>query len=119
MAGPGRILVCGGREFADYQKIIDTMDHYSQWFAPGFCIIHGGAPGADRLAGRWAAENGVPAIIFPAHWEFYGGKAGSLRNIWMVVYGMPDLVIAFPGGIGTGHMISYARRKQIPVQLVE
>lgn len=106
-----RILVCGGRNFSDSKKFILEMNRLKYHkFAPKFCVIQGGASGADRLARDWAMQIGQPVIEVPANWGFFGAAAGPIRNIWMLEYCAPDLVVAFPGGRGTQNMIakSYA-----------
>lgn len=77
-------------------------------------VIHGAAKGADRLAGEWAAYQGINVIEVPAEWDKYGKRAGFLRNQKMLTY-EPDLVVAFPGGAGTKMMIDLARGKGVPV----
>ena len=37
------------------------------------------------------------------------------RNQWMISNGAPDLVVAFPGGIGTANMIETAKAARIEV----
>lgn len=110
-----RVLICGGREFTDYVRLCSVMEYVSAWLHPEMCIIHGGARGADSLASRWAKEKGLPELRVDANWDFYGKKAGSIRNQWMLTYAMPDLVIAMPGGVGTQHMIAAAKKKGIDV----
>lgn len=74
-------------------------------------LIHGDARGADRLAARWAVQNGVPVKAFPANWRAHGLAAGPMRNEQMLVEGMPQLVIAFPGGRGTADMVRRVRSR--------
>jgi hypothetical protein len=52
--------------------------------------------------------NYVPVIEFPANWKVYGRAAGPIRNMKMLLEGKPDLVVAFPGGIGTADMVKKA-----------
>ena len=73
------------------------------------------APGADRLARRWAEKRGIHFAEVPALWDFYGRQAaGPLRNVAMAFL-MPDLVVAFPGGSGTASMVQIARQRAIEV----
>jgi hypothetical protein len=110
-----RILVCGGREYNDYDKFKEVMNNILPWFDPEFCIIQGGARGADRLAMGWAFFQGCPMIEMRANWDYYRNHAGVIRNTWMIKYAMPDLVVAFPGGTGTANMIKQARAASIDV----
>lgn len=86
---------------------------------PGTRILHGGARGADELAGRAAHALDLPATVFRPDWRRYGGRAGILRNLAMLDEG-PELVIAFWDGSspGTRHTIEEARRRGIPVEIV-
>jgi hypothetical protein len=78
-------------------------------------IIHGGAPGADAMAGEFANVSNIREVVFQADWKKYGRRAGPLRNQRMIDEGNPDLVVAFPGGRGTGDMVTRARNAGIKV----
>ena len=78
-------------------------------------LIEGDAPGADRLAGHWAQRNGVTSVKYPADWGTHGKRAGPLRNLRMLREGKPELVVAFPGGAGTAHMVQLARGAGVEV----
>jgi len=110
-----RILVCGGREYHDRQYFFERMNYAKQWFAKEFCIIHGHARGADMLAHVWCFETGCATMSMPANWHYYDKRAGPIRNRWMLKWGMPDLVIAFPGNSGTADMVSIATNANIDV----
>jgi hypothetical protein len=112
-----RVLVCGGRAYSDSAKVFATLDklHAEKKIT---CIIEGGASGADRLAGEWAKKNGVKLEVYRAEWQRFGLKAGPLRNKRMLVEGMPDLVVAFPGGHGTANMMLAAGEAGISVKIM-
>lgn len=110
-----RILVCGGRNYFDRDVFGMAMQFMRQHFAEKFCIIEGGAPGADTLAREWALYHMVPLLEFPANWRNMGQRAGTIRNTWMLDFGSPDLVIAFPGGHGTANMVAQAKDRKIDV----
>lgn len=112
---PERILVCGGREFSDFNGLSRTLSECARFFAPDYVLIHGGARGADMLAHQWAFFQGCAVIRMDANWDYYGKRAGSLRNEWMLKYAKPDLVIAFPGGTGTKNMIDSATKAGVQV----
>lgn len=93
-----RVLVCGSRDY-DNQREIDTLLSallVSVGKRSELLIIHGGASGADSMAGDWATKNGVLVKVFYADWKKYGKAAGPIRNKQMLDEGKPDLVIAFP-----------------------
>jgi hypothetical protein len=104
---PVRLLVCGGRDFADRSLLFRHLDalHAER---PVTVVIDGGARGADELAGQWAEARGIEHLRFPADWERHGRSAGPRRNHRMLVEGMPHLVVAFPGGRGTANMLKQA-----------
>jgi hypothetical protein len=105
-----RALVCGGRDFDDYGFVREVLDYY----APTV-VIHGAARGADSLAHRWARNTYTPVESYPADWKRDGKAAGPIRNAKMLAEGKPDLVIAFPGGNGTAHMVKIAKAKGVQV----
>jgi hypothetical protein len=72
-------------------------------------------PGADSLAAAWAMSRGIPTLAFPADWKKDGKAAGFIRNATMLRDGRPELVVAFPGGKGTAHMVNLARAAGVPV----
>ena len=109
-----RVLVCGGRDFADYERLDAVLDwlHERHRFT---ALIQGEARGADRMAGEWADARGVECLRFPADWDKHGRRAGPIRNRQMLVEGRPDLVVAFPGGRGTANMIEQAEKAGVRV----
>ena len=112
-----RVLVCGGRDF-DYQKII--WEILSSWHegprGPFTTLISGGARGVETHAEVWAKMYPeVPTDIYPAEWGKYGKSAGYKRNVRMLEEGQPDLVIAFPGGVGTSMMVALAEGAGVEV----
>lgn len=108
-----RILVCGGRDYSNQAFLFMVLDELK--LGPKDSIIHGGAFGADSLAGKWARDRKIREIIFPADWKKHGKAAGFIRNVEMAEDGKPDFVIAFPGGPGTSHMIHTAQKLGIKV----
>jgi hypothetical protein len=112
-----KVLVCGGIEYSDYAAVREAImakvtEHVDE---EDVIVIHGGARGADSLADRAAIEIGVHVCRVPALWDTFGPKAGPLRNLAMLQL-MPDVVLAFPGGRGTAHMVGAARRMGVPVE---
>lgn len=109
-----RVLVCGGRNYADYAHVEEIMDALRA--ERGIThVIHGAARGADMLAFAWAVKRlGAENVTgYPADWLRFGMKAGPWRNQQMIDEGKPDLVVAFPGGKGTADMVRRARQANI------
>lgn len=134
-----RVLVCGGRQYGDYEKVKAELDACASICATlrtTLVVIEGGANGADALAARWCREN--PANVdhrqVKAEWEDldvpgavirtrpdgkkYNAAAGGVRNQRMLLHG-PGLVLAFPGGKGTADMIRRAEAAGIQVRRIE
>lgn len=109
------VLVCGGRDYADARALAEALDALHRETSITR-LIHGAARGADALAAAWARSRGIPALAFPADWRRDGRAAGFVRNARMLREGRPDLVVAFPGGKGTAHMVKLARDAGIPVR---
>ncbi len=111
-----RVLVCGSRHFNDYEKLKETLNAYRIT-----SIVHGGARGADTLAGRYGNEISIPVSVFSADWNTYGKSAGPIRNRRMLTEGLPEMVIAFrgPNSRGTQNMIDQATKAGIKVRIIE
>lgn len=112
-----RVLVCGGRDYADWRALGDVLSAIHRE-RPIAAIIHGGRRGADMLAHRWAWAHAVERLVFHAEWERHGRSAGPIRNRRMLEEGRPDLVVAFSGGRGTADMVRRARAAGVPVREV-
>lgn len=103
---PVRVIVCGGRDFTDYERVASVLDRLHA-MRPFWGVWHGNARGADTCADRWCRERGVKVFPVPAQWSKHGRRAGPLRNQAMLGNGI-DLVVAFPGGAGTEDMVKRA-----------
>jgi hypothetical protein len=107
-----RVLVCGGRDFSDWNFVWHTLDA----LRPITDLIAGGADGADHHAKCWAWNN--PSVAyheFPVDWKAHGRSAGPRRNQRMLDEGRPDLIVAFEGGRGTADMVRRARSAGVTV----
>jgi hypothetical protein len=107
-------LVCGGRNFKDRAELADTLDglHQERGFA---LMIAGGSHGADRLTEEWAGTHGLTCEVYHTDWVLLGRDAGHIRNRRMLAEGRPELVVAFPGGRRTAHLVQLARNAGIEV----
>ena len=121
LAALGRSLVVvvgGGRDYKDHARVWWALDgvHVAHGIAR---LAHGGARGADTLAGEWAREVDVDVEVFAAEWERLGKRAGFVRNEAMLDAVKPDLVIAFEGGKGTDNLVTGARSRGLRVWRVK
>ena len=111
-----RIIITGGRTYTDATTIRQTLAEYHQ--NPPPVLVCGDAPGADREAATVAAYLlGWRVERHPAQWDRHGRAAGPIRNQHMADLGA-DLVLAFPGGRGTAHMVRCAQRAGIPIRRI-
>lgn len=110
-----RVLVCGSRDW----RRVDLIRERLRRLPRGSTVLHGGARGADRLAGTVALSLGFEVVEFPADWRRLGRSAGYRRNLAMLDE-RPDLVVAFwlNGSRGTGHTVDAALRRRIPVEVI-
>ena len=116
-----RILVTGSREWTDWEVLHEVLEAWTRG-ADSVTIVHGGAPGADRLAGDYARAAGWAEEVHPADWAQYGKPAGMIRNKAMVDVGA-DVCIAFfkasAGNRGTRGCAKMAEEAGIPVRRIE
>lgn len=130
-----RILITGSRAWTDRKAIAraltDAIDkhgahlliqdeHGPKLLWDQITVVHGGARGADRIAGQIAAVWGMHVEEHPADWDQYGKAAGAIRNKAMVNLGA-DVCLAFPTqrSIGTRHCMQLARDAGIPILCYE
>lgn len=102
------VLVAGGRDFTDEEFVSTVLDRlHSQYnFSK---VVQGGAKGVDIFALCWARKRKIPFKTYPADWDEHGRAAGGIRNSLMLNKEDPNLVVLFPGGVGTADM----RRKAL------
>jgi hypothetical protein len=72
-------------------------------------VVCGGARGVDSLGARWAGEQGIPCVKFPAQWDRFGKAAGMYRNSDMADYA--DGLIALWDGESRGTLDMIDRMK--------
>ena len=121
-----RIIVCGGRHFDDYPRLVAEIDGAVESLGlkrDEIEVVSGHCAGADQLGERYAEEHEVACKVFPAEWKKYGRAAGPVRNSQMIDYAaeskMP-VVVAFvsPNTKGTMDTVNKARRKEFKVFVV-
>ena len=87
-----RVLVCGSRTWEDEKRLFGILDSHVEFVGEIDVLIHGDAPGAEALAGQWAAENGYqeeavgegdPPHLVIAFWD--GRSTGTLEAIQRAV----------------------------------
>ena len=110
------VAVAGGKEATDAGKIIGQLDKVKAKYAD-VVLVHGGGPGAEKVAAGWAERNGVHQIVCKPDWDAHGRAAPFRRNDELLSL-LPKGVIAFPGSGITDNLVDKARSLGIPVQKV-
>ncbi|HSV08541.1 MAG TPA: SLOG family protein [Candidatus Binatus sp.] len=109
-----KVLVCGSRSWTSEHEIRSVLREFDR----GTIVVHGGARGADQLAGVVARSLGMEVREHRPRYDRYpGALAPLIRNRHMLDTEKPDLVIAFWDGhsSGTRHCIDEAHKRNIPV----
>ena len=110
------VAVAGGKEADDAGKIIAHLDKVKAKYAD-VVLVHGGGPGAEKVAAGWAERNGVHQIVCKPDWDAHGRAAPFRRNDELLSL-LPRGVVAFPGSGITDNLVDKARSLGIPVQKV-
>ena len=122
---PFKVIIAGGRDFNDYDKLYERCRHYlssyfhtSKLVCQPVLVISGTAKGADQLGERFAMNTSCLLKSMPAQWKEFGKSAGYKRNVQMAENA--DALIAFWDGKsrGTKHMIDIAKQKKLLVRVV-
>jgi predicted Rossmann fold nucleotide-binding protein DprA/Smf involved in DNA uptake len=115
-----KLAVVGSRTFDDKQKLYEVLTKNRERIK---LIVSGGAQGADTLATQWAADYGMPYLVFPALWRdpetlVFDKGAGFRRNRYIVEHS--DVIMAFWDGKsnGTAHTIDMAKQAGKPVHII-
>lgn len=110
------VVVTGGREYQAWRVVDDTFAVLARGEWEHRTLVHGAARGADTLAARAGLRHGFEVLAFPASWDLHGRRAGFMRNEMMArralasrEMGKRVVVVHFPGGRGTEHMVTFSR----------
>lgn len=118
-----RVLICGDRNWDKQLPIDVVVGGFARVYGENnVVVIHGGCVGADLMAASAAQRHGLKIEMYEANWTKYGKAAGPIRNKHMLVFGKPDVVVAFHSDLensrGTKNMIEQAKKAKKPVYLV-
>lgn len=80
-------------------------------------VVSGMAAGADKHGEKWAEENKIEVIRFPAEWKKYGKSAGHIRNKIMAKNAEGLIAIWDGKSRGTFNMIILAKEHGLRIFL--
>ena len=72
-------------------------------------LLHGGGPGAEKIAASWAEKNGVHQVVCKPNWD-RDGKAAPFRRNDVLLNFLPKGLLAFPGSGITNNLVDKARK---------
>ena len=107
------VAVTGGKEVADPAAVWSVLDRAHEKHR-NMVLVHGGAPGIETVAAKWAEARSVDQVIVRPDWKAHGKAAPFRRNDELLNL-LPKGVIAFPGSGVTGNLVDKARQMGIPV----
>lgn len=110
-----KTIIAGSRDFLDYHHLTKVMSEIS-WIPTE--IVSGTARGTDRLGEKWAYENNIKLVKFPADWNTYGKRAGYIRNDQMACYADAAVIFWLNESKGTKHMIDLAKKRNLLLKLI-
>ena len=105
----------GGKDFGDVTAIWRSLDSIKIKY-DDMVLLHGGGPGAEKIAASWAEKNGVHQVVCKPNWD-RDGKAAPFRRNDVLLNFLPKGLVAFPGSGITNNMVDKARKIGIPVLL--
>lgn len=117
---PNRIIIAGGRDFDDYDRLCAFMDQYcmdNDLGPDNTDFISGAAKGADWLGELWATSRGYKVMLFPANWTDHGKSAGYIRNKKMADEATELVAWWDETSKGTGNMIWVATKAGLKVHI--
>ena len=107
------VAVTGGKEVADPDAVWSILDR-TRAKHPDSVLLHGGAPGIETVAAKWAEARGVDLVVCRPDWQAHGKAAPFKRNDDLLNL-MPKGVLAWPGSGITNNLIDKAIALGIPV----
>ena len=107
------VAIAGGKDVADPAAVIAMLERTRAKHAD-MVLVHGGGPGVEKIAARWAERNGVHQVVCKPDWDRHGRAAPFRRNEELLNL-LPKGVLAFPGSGITENLVDRARQLGIPV----
>ena len=89
------VAFTGGKDFGDVTAIWNSLDSIKIKY-DDMVLLHGGGPGAEKIAASWAEKHGVHQVVCKPNWD-RDGKAAPFRRNDVLLNFLPKGLVAFPG----------------------
>jgi hypothetical protein len=109
MEGTMKVLITGDKRWKNTRVIMRVFQGLPEYTV----IMHGGAIGAESLAGHLAKNYKFKVKVYSAEREKYRGEAEPVKNRKMLDEENPDLVLAFHNNISKSEGIADCLRRAI------
>ncbi|WP_428097943.1 SLOG family protein [Candidatus Rariloculus sp.] len=110
------VAVTGSKPVDNAQTICTALDHVHGKY-PDMVLVHGGGPGAEKIAARWAESKGVHQVVCRPDWNTHGRAAPFRRNDQLLKL-LPKGLISFPGSGVSDNLVDKATQLGIPVHKI-
>ena len=110
------VAVAGSKPVDDANPICAALDQVRGKYKD-MILVHGGGPGAEKIAARWAESKGVHQVVCKPDWNAHGKAAPFRRNDQLLKL-LPKGVIGFPGSGISENLLDKATQLGIPVHRV-
>ena len=100
------VAVAGSKPVDDANPICAALDQVRGKYKD-MVLVHGGGPGAEKIAARWAESRGVHQVVCKPDWNAHGKAAPFRRNDQLLKL-LPKGVIGFPGSGVTENLLDKA-----------
>lgn len=115
-----RILICGDRNWTNYDVILKSLSDEHQRESVEV-VIQGEATGADVMGKQAAIQLGIPVLSFPADWRKHGRSAGPIRNRQQLKEGKPTKGLVYHDFLenskGTKDMTKVLQKNNVPYEV--
>ena len=89
------VAFTGGKDFGDVTAIWRSLDSIKIKYED-MVLLHGGGPGAEKIAASWAEKHGAYQVVCKPNWD-RDGKAAPFRRNDVLLNFLPKGLVAFPG----------------------
>ena len=113
-----KTIIAGSRTIK-LDEVTEFLDELKEFGVVITEVVSGTAKGVDSHGEWWAKQQCIPVKRFPANWDEFGKSAGMIRNQEMLDYAEQLICIWDGVSKGTKNMITIAKRKKIPIYLLE